>query len=419
MTERVGFVSTRFAGTDGVSLESAKLAEILWRDQNVSHWYGGRLDRASECSLCIPEAYFGHHENRWINERIWGHTTRPPLVSRRIRDVAAYLKSTLYHFVEEFDLSILFLENCLTIPMHVPLGVAVTEFLAETHMPAVAHHHDFYWERTRFDINAVPDYLDACFPPRLPCIQHAVINQAAQEQLSLRKGVSAILVPNVFDFEKPSPPVDTYSRDLRSEIGLEPDDILILQPTRVVPRKGIEHAIKLVYMLGDPKYKLVISHHVGDEGDEYLHALKELAHEYDVDVRFFADRIGEVRQYDSEGNKIYTLWDLYPHADLVTYFSLYEGFGNALLEAFYFRIPVVVNRYAIFGRDIEPKGFRLPSINGFPTRKLVDEVRRLLEDDDYRAELVEHNFAVARRYYSYSVLQRKLQALIANFRGQG
>ena len=48
-------------------------------------------------------------------------------------------------------------------------------------------------------------------------------------------------------------------------------------------------------------------------------------------MRFIADRVAEVRQRDSLGRKMYTLWDLYPHADFVTYPSTYEGFGNALL----------------------------------------------------------------------------------------
>ena len=68
MPENVGFVSTRFAGTDGVSLESAKWAEVLWEDEHFSAWYGGRLDRAPDVSMCIPEAYFHHPENDWINE---------------------------------------------------------------------------------------------------------------------------------------------------------------------------------------------------------------------------------------------------------------------------------------------------------------------------------------------------------------
>lgn len=417
MPERVGFVSTRFSGTDGVSLESAKWAQVLWDRRHVSFWYGGRLDRAPDVSLCVPEAFFGYPENVWINERIWGATTRTRLVSSRIREMSQYLKDTLHEFAERFDITILVAENALSIPMHVPLGLAVTEFLAETGIPAVAHHHDFYWERPRFSVNAVPDFLDMAFPPRDPRLQHVVINQSAQEELSWRKGVPSLLVPNVLDFEHPPDPVDAYASDVREEIGLDSNDVMILQPTRVVPRKGIQHAIRLVQMLDDPRYKLVVSHEAGDEGMEYITMLKEMAHEANVDLRFINTRIGEYRQVNSEGKKIYTLWDVYPYAALVTYPSLYEGFGNAFLEATYFRIPVVMNRYAIFTRDIEPKGFKVPVMDGFPTHQVVEEVRRVLEDQDYRRELVEHNYHVAARFYSYSVLRRRLRTLITNITG--
>jgi len=318
MAENIGFISTRFAGTDGVSLESAKWAQVLWDDKRVSYWYAGRLDRAPGVSMCVPEAFFGHPENCWINDRIWGEKSRSALVSQRIHRMAEYLKRTLYDFVAQFDLDLLVIQNALTIPMHVPLGLAITEFLAETGMPTIAHHHDFYWERTRFSVNAVADFLEMAFPSRAPNVQHAVINQAAQEELSWRKGVSSTLMPNVLDFENPPAALDAYAMDIREQLGLYPEDKIILQPTRVVPRKGIEHAIKLVSMLGDSKYKLVVSHEAGDEGMEYFQALSQLAKESDVDMRFIATRIGERRQVDSQGNKIYTLWDLYPYASLVT-----------------------------------------------------------------------------------------------------
>ncbi len=130
------------------------------------------------------------------------------------------------------------------------------------------------------------------FPPTLPNLCHTVINQAAQEQLSLRKGVGALLLPNVFDFDQPPPQLDEYAEDAREAIGLKPDDIFILQPTRIVPRKGIEHAIKLVGLLGDPRCKLVISHSAGDEGFEYKRMVEDLAKEEKVDVRFISSRIG-------------------------------------------------------------------------------------------------------------------------------
>lgn len=418
MSKRIGFISTRFAGNDGVSLESAKWARVLWDFRHRSFWYAGRLDRDPGVSLCVPEAHFGFSENQWINERIWGRTHRAPLVSRRIHELADYLKSTLYDFVQKFDVDIIVAQNALTIPMHVPLGAALSEFLAETQIPCIAHHHDFFWERQRFFVNAVSDYLDSAFPPRNYDVQHVVINQAAQEQLSWRKGIPSMLLPNVFDFENPPPEApDAYATDVRESLGLKPGDVMILQPTRIVPRKGIEHAIKLVQMLGDPKYKLVVSHEAGDEGLEYHQMLSEMAEDMGVDLLFVATRVGERRQLDADGNKIYTLWDLYPHAGLITYPSLYEGFGNAFLEAVYFKIPVVLNRYAIFARDIEPKGFRLPVMQGFVSSRIVAEVRRLLEDQAYRDSIVDHNYRLGKRFYSYSVLRRGLRTLITNITG--
>lgn len=415
MPERIGFISTRFAGTDGVSLESAKWAEIFWQDKHVSYWYAGVLDRESSTSLCVPEAYFGHPENEWINDHLWGRHTRAYDVTRRIHDLAEYLKNTIYDFVRRFNISILVIQNALTIPMHLPLGVALTEFLSETQMPAIAHHHDFYWERTRFQVNNVPDFLDMAFPPRGLSLQHVVINQAAREELALRKGTSAMLVPNVFNFNEPVES-DDYSADMRYEMGLEPEDKLILQPTRVVPRKGIEHSIFLVKQLGDPRCKLIISHLPGDEGSDYPNQIKELAHSEGVDLRFFGDRIGDRRHLNSDGKKIYVFQDLYSRADLVTYPSTYEGFGNALLESFYFKVPIIVNRYPVWVRDIEPKGFKVPVMNGFVDRHTVAEAQRLLNDQEYRDTMVEHNFKLAGKYYGYPVLRYCLQVLINNIK---
>jgi glycosyltransferase involved in cell wall biosynthesis len=417
MTENIGFISTRLAGNDGVSLETGKWASVLEAEGHNCYCYAGRHDYPESRSMCVPEAFFNHPENAWINERIWGKTARTPLISHRIRELRTYLKKTLYDFIEKYDIKIMVLENVLAIPMHIPLGLAVTELMSETHIPAIGHHHDFYWERTRFSVSAVNDYLDMAFPPRDHDLQHVVINQAAQEELARRKSISSMVIPNVLDFENPPQLSDAHTADIRAEIGLAPDDKMILQPTRVIPRKGIGHAINLVQMLGNPKYKLVVSHEAGDEGLEYKAMLTGFAKRSGVDLRFINVRTAGSRKDAEEGKKTFTLWDIYPHADFVTYPSMYEGFGNAFLEAVYFKKPILVNRYEVFTRDIEPKGFRAPLIEGFLTREIVDEVRRIMTDADYRRVMVEHNFKVANRYFSYAVLRRSLRTLITNVRG--
>lgn len=414
---RIGFVSTRFAGTDGVSLESLKWAEVLEEMGHEIHWFSGRSDRDPTLSMCVPEAFFGHPENEWISARIWGGTEHTAEVANRIDKLAGYLQSMLGRFVERFEIEVLVAENALTIPVHVPLGVALTQFLRETELPAVAHHHDFYWERDRFAVNTVSDLLELAFPPKLDRLVHTVINQAAQEELARRKGLSSILVPNVFNFESEPVQGDSYAADLREEIGLEPDDYFFLQPTRIVPRKGIEHAVKLISRLDDPRCKLVISHDAGDEGYEYQHTLEALAEEEGVELRVIADRVSECRQRDEQGRKLYTLWDIYGEADFVTYPSLYEGFGNALLEAIYFRKPVMINRYSIYVEDIAPKGFRLVEIDGEITPSTVEGVRALLRDPALRMEMADHNYRLAREHYGFDSLKRALTAAFAEIAG--
>jgi glycosyltransferase involved in cell wall biosynthesis len=327
------------------------------------------------------------------------------------------LKVQLYGFISRFKIDLLIVENALTIPLHIPLGIALSEVIAETEIPTIAHHHDFYWERDRFSINAVKDYLQMAFPPNLPGMKHVVINSEAQEQLALRTGISSTIIPNVLDFENP-PNVDvTGAEAFRRSIALNNKDKIILQPTRIIRRKGIEQSIKLVKELKDPCNKLIISHENGDEGFEYAEWLKGCALEHQVDLRMLTTKVKNPLT-NGNHNKNYSLWDIYPHADFVTYPSLYEGFGNAFLEAIYFKKPLLINRYPIFVRDIEPKGFDLVVMDGFLSKKSVQKVKEIIESRERRERMVNNNYEVARQYYSYSVLQNRLIAIVNDFFGQ-
>jgi glycosyltransferase involved in cell wall biosynthesis len=281
--------------------------------------------------------------------------------------------------------------------------------------------------------NAAWEYLNMAFPPHLPTIQHVVINSSADNQLSLRTGISATIIPNVMDFENPPPgsngfkscafdgsqnPIsgNDYAADVRQALGVGDDELLVLQPTRVVKRKGIEHAIELVHRLG-LKAKLVISHASGDEGYDYERRVREYSKLLKVDTYFVANIINEQRGLTKNGRKIYTLEDVYPHADLVTYPSTFEGFGNAFLEAVYYCRPIVVNTYSIYTMDIKPKGFEVIEIDGYVSDEAVRKTRKLLSDPEIREQMVKHNYDVARHYYSYSVLHNKLKSLIKDCTG--
>lgn len=416
---RVGFVSTRFHGTDGVTLEAKKWARILGEQGHQSFWMAGMTDTPPETSHEFPLAFFRHPGVDAMHRGMFGVTKRSRALTNQVHALKETLKDELYRFIEQFQIEVLIPQNILAIPVHVPLGLAMTEVIAETGLPTIAHHHDFAWERERFTLNGVHDYLSAAFPPSLPHIEHVVINSMAQKELARRYGLSSVVIPNIFDFETPPPPVDDFTADVRREIGLAEDDLFILQPTRVVARKGIEHAIELVRRLRDPRAKLVFSHPAGDEGSAYMQLLKERIQDAGIDVRFIDDRVGEVRGRSADGRKIYTLFDIYPHADLVTYPSLYEGFGNAFLEAIYFRKPVVVNTYTVFARDIAPLGFKTIEMNQLVSNGVVEQTREVLGNKSLREEWADINFKLGLKYFSHAVARRKLAARFANLFGEG
>ncbi|MGO9527813.1 MAG: glycosyltransferase [Verrucomicrobiia bacterium] len=408
----IGFVSTRLAGTDGVTLETIKWARICRDLGHNAFFCAGQLDPEIQPGSIVPEAHFAHPEIVALQQKCFGTHTRTPVTTDQLHDLRRRLKAGVAEFVKRFSIDMLIPQNAVTIPMNLPLGMALTEFIAETGIHAIAHHHDFYWERQRFMVNAVQDILDASFPPSLPSIKHVVINTPALRELAQRKGIAASLIPNVFDFDTEPPAVDEYARDLREQIGLSPDDILILQPTRLVSRKGVEHAIELVRRLKEPRAKLVVSHSAGDEGLDYYHWLRDLAHSESVDIRFVANRFSETRKFDDKGQKIFSLWDIYPHADLITYPSIYEGFGNAFLEAIYFRKPIVVNRYSVYMLDIEPLGFETVTMEGYISDDVVEKVRHVLNDPELRKHMADRNFAIAKQHFSLAVLRRHLHNLI-------
>jgi glycosyltransferase involved in cell wall biosynthesis len=413
--KNIGFISTRIAGTDGVSLEIQKWADVLERNRYDCFYFAGLSDRPSKRTYVIKEAHFEHPVIEQINNDLFGAKSRNRETSDTVHKLTQKLKGALYDFVEKFDIDLIIPENALAIPMNIPLGLALTEFIAETCIPTIAHHHDFSWERPRFLINACRDYLNMGFPPHLPSIRHVVINSLASEQLSFRRGISNSIIPNVLDFATQPPPPDDYCVDLRERMGLKKDDLFVLQPTRIVPRKWIERSIEIVRNLNLENPVLVISHGMEDEGDDYFERIEDYSRTMGVKIVRIDELINSERITCPKRGKLFSVADIYQNADLVTYPSAYEGFGNAFLETIYYKKPIVVNRYAIYITDIEPIGFDVIVMDGFISSKVIAQIQEVLNNQDRLEAMVERNYQIGEKYFSYEVLEEKLTHLIHTF----
>jgi glycosyltransferase involved in cell wall biosynthesis len=409
---RIGIVGTRLAGLDGVTFEAAKWEHVLLGMGHKVRLCAGELDALRSNARLIPAMHFSYPPAARVTAAAFDPGSDPTAVRSEIDRLARQLLPPLTDWVTNNHLDAIIVENAWAIPMQLPLAVALRWLVEEMQLPAIGHHHDYWWERSRFSECVVPEVLEHAFPPDLPTIRHASINSLAAAELRSRRSISSVVVPNVFDFDQPIPRHGWWIRKrLRRELGMGDSGLLVVQPTRVVPRKGIELAIELVGRLGDPASVLLITGPAGDEGLEYLVQLERQAHNAGVTLRYAADRF----EPDHEGLPIgpaHTLSDAYAAADVITYPSLYEGFGNALVEAIYHGKPVLVNRYPVYVADIAPLGMDLVEIDGAITDGTVAELRGLIANPARQRRIARRNFEIAQRHLSYKLLRRRLNKLL-------
>lgn len=84
-----------------------------------------------------------------------------------------------------------------------------------------------------------------------------------------------------------------------------------------------------------------------NEDSSYTEKLIEKAKDKNVNLKFINNIVDHSRTYRAN-EKVYSLWDIYTEADIVTYPSLLEGWGNQFLEAVFAKIPVLVYEYPVF-----------------------------------------------------------------------
>jgi glycosyltransferase involved in cell wall biosynthesis len=417
----VAILSTRLYGQDGVSVEARKW-EWAYRSLGCEiALIAGELGATDTPHVVIPELAFTHPRIVSLNERAFG----PPLpASERkalrgeIEALADTIERTLQAALARFGVDVLSVENALAIPMNLPLGLALQRLIAGGQR-TIARHHDFYWERERFHHNNVEWLLHAAFPPSQGPIRHVTINDQARRQLRRKRGLNAIWVPNAFDFSH-TECVDDYNGELRKDLGISSEQKIFLQPTRFIPRKGIHRAVELVARLRADyglDGVLVVSGPAGDEGYEYEQKVLAEAAQAGVKVICAAEGVGFVRSA-SGGRKRYTMGDAYVYADLVTFPSDLEGFGNPVIEAAMYGRPLFVNRYPVLDDILmlAEDRFDFIVIDGDVTTAAVACTYKVLTDPVAREEMVYGNFVTARRHFLMERLVQRLQDLLDSLR---
>ncbi|MHC5064067.1 MAG: glycosyltransferase family 4 protein [Planctomycetota bacterium] len=422
----IGIIIGRIGDVDGVALETEKWIQVLQRMGHEIYILSGVFKGqvvAPERQTHLPILSFFSPECEWEQNRAFFYPPDDPDELLTTIDKNAHSVSTaIFSWVLRNKIDVILTENCTALPCHLSMGLGIMMAVENMHIPVVSHDHDYAWERgDRYasPFREIKTMVEETFPLQNgPNVRHAVINSAARQELEDRFGILAMVVPNVMDFEQPFGLVDDYNEDLLDEIGFHRDDIALFQITRIVERKGIEVAIDVINRLDNPKMKLVITGSAADdERKGYYKQLVERVESQGLQdrVRFAYRRMLSNRGRTRSGKKRYSLSDAYARSVACTYFSTYEGFGNAFVEAVLAKRPVFVNNYKpVFWPDIGSKGFECVMLEDNQlTDEAVGRIDEVLRDEKLQTEIAEHNFELGRKHFSYEVLERKLEVLFS------
>lgn len=438
---RVGFVSGKLGDVDGVSLEADKWIETL---ESLGHdvvtvagRYAAPLERpAPDRQLELPQIRFDTPEQREYERLVFPHLSkRPPQLNGEQRQnlvdqmeaQGADVAGALYDIVREHDIDVLVAENTNAMPMTLLGGLAVHRVATEQRVATIFHHHDFWWERSRFSDTRIRGLLTRIMPPVDLGLEHVVISSYAAHILRSLKRVSPFVIPNCEDYDNPVTR-DDYNARFRAELGFREEDILVVQPTRIVPRKRIEDSVRLLVRFVEryPEFRdrvhYIISLYQGDEPNEnYIEQIREQADAAGIPFHMIADRVASTRGTDEQGRPVFTNRDILANADLVTYLPIWEGFGNALLEAIAARVPVITTTYLVYKTDVMITGLENIEIRDrygddgllvIPDSAL-DAMHHILTHPDARREMTDANFRIARSEFGLNVLREKLDGLLS------
>jgi glycosyltransferase involved in cell wall biosynthesis len=410
---RIGIIIGRIGGVDGVALETEKWIDVLKKLGHEIFIMSGEFESWTtdyEHDYLFPALSFFSVEAEWGQRKaFYEPDSDPDPLLDHVENASNRIHFAMRQWVADKKIDVILSENASALPCHLSMGVAIKKLIKTTGLPVVTHDHDFHWERGQRYVSVHPEinqYVDKNFPLLLPDVKHAVINTFGVETFKNRFDIDATLVPNVMDFNRvygvPTPENKFFLRD----VGVTEDEIALLQVTRIVRRKGIETAISLIDQLDDKRLKLVITgNNNDDENKEYYNELIDQIHDLNLSTQiiFAAHKVLDHKD----------LSDVYAHGRAATYFSTYEGFGNAFVETILAKKPIFVNNYKpVYMQDIGTKGFETVMIeDGNLTTESVQRMSDIIYNPTRCLEIGEYNFNLGKTHFSYDVLEEKLNGL--------
>ncbi len=63
--------------------------------------------------------------------------------------------------------------------------------------------------------------------------------------------------------------------------------------------------------------------------------------------------------------------------------------------------------------DIKPKGFSVIELDGYVTQAAVDHAKEVLSNPELCRRMVDENYEIGKRFFSYAVLRGRIKSYVA------
>jgi len=436
----------RVGETDGVSLEMDKWKLSLEKLGHEVIYIAGSKGVLKDVEI-IQELHYNDATNNKVVENAYVkfHSYKNEAeFKQEIEKEANSIESKLLEIIKRKNIDLLMVNNMFSLGWNLSAGLGFSNAIKNSDVKCLCHHHDFHWEREKYShptCTFVQDYLTTIFPPKHARIKHVVINTIAKNELFKRRNIESTVVPNVFEFDNDWI-IDDFNQDFRSSFNIKSNDLIILQATRIVQRKGIELALDVVAELNANKQALIgkklynnqifgadskiVFLMVGlNEDDPYFDKIMNYAHSKNIEIKWVNEFVDHER-HQTKTKKTYSLWDCYANCDIVTYTSLLEGWGNQFIEALVAKKIIVSYQYPVFVQDILHLKFNTidlgdthtlkanglaevsPEIIANASTKTIDLI---LSESKY-SKAVNENYTIGKQNLSLDALETLLKKLV-------
>jgi hypothetical protein len=297
MLQSLVHISHQLGGYDGVSVEASKWMAAFEQLGLQVMPAAGRLLGPCRAGLSLPSL--------WRQEDPDGRLLPPPALTEA--EIAAVIVAA------GAPGGWVVLDNIATMPTAPDAIVRLVAALVEARMRLLVRHHDPSWEEASRP-------ADPRFPLDPPGAVHVAISAHLASELERRRGIRATVMHNPLPLEALA---GGDRLGTRNQLGLTPNDLVLLHPVTPYPRKAVAVAARFADAVA-PRWPGRVVYWLTGGGQDPLAGQGR--------YHFLTGRCG-------------TQADLYAAADAVLLPSTWEGWGNPVAEAAALGLPVVAGHW--------------------------------------------------------------------------